>query len=366
MHTVTFYPLGNADSYLVELEKGKKLLFDYANMRDPEDESDRRIDLAAELRSVLETSDRNYFDVVAFTHADDDHVHGASEFFYLEHADKYQSDERIKISELWVPAAMILEDGLEDEARILRAEARQRLIEGKGIRIFSRPDALASWLEEHGLTLDSRRHLITNAGGLVPGFTKADVGVEFFVHSPFSKHCDEGEIDRNTASLVVQATFDTETKLLLAADTTHEVWQDIVNITKAHKNESRLAWDLYKLPHHCSYLTLGPEKGKEKTKPVDEVRWLLDQGQQSAIVVITSDPIPAGDSIQPPHRQAYNCCNEHVAKINGQIKVTMEHPSKEKPEKLTIKIDSIGGATVAKQITAPAIIVTGRPAPRAG
>lgn len=366
MHTATFHPIGNADSCLIELERGKKLLFDYANMRDPDDDADKRIDLSSELKSVLETANRDYFDVVAFTHADDDHIHGSSEFFFLEHAEKYQSADRIKIKELWVPSAMILEEGVDDEARILRTEARHRLREGKGIRVFSRPEALAEWLAENGISLDDRRHLITNAGQIVPGLSKDTDGVEFFVHSPFSKHCDEGDIDRNTASLVVQATFDTETHLLLAADTVHEVWQDIVNITKAHKNESRLTWDFYKLPHHCSYLSLGPEKGTEKTKPVDEVRWLLEQGQQGAIVVITSDPIPAGDSTQPPHRQAYNCYKEQVAKINGQIVVTMEHPSKEKPEKLTIKIDSLGGATVAKQITAPAIIVTSRPAPRAG
>src|SRR5438046_10306128 len=100
MHKVTFYPLGNADSYLIELERGKKLLFDYANTRDPENESDRRIDLSAELRTTLEAASRNDLDVVAFTHGDDDHIHGSTEFFYLEHAEKYRSDDRIRIGEL--------------------------------------------------------------------------------------------------------------------------------------------------------------------------------------------------------------------------------------------------------------------------
>jgi hypothetical protein len=240
MHTVTFYPLGNADSYLIELKKGKKLLFDFANLRNPDDKSDCRIDLAAELRKTLDNQD--YLDVGAFTHLDDDHIHGSSDFFYLEHADKYQSEDRIKIKELWVPAAAILEEGLDDEARILRQEARHRLIKGGGVRIFSRPEALAEWLEQNDLTLDSRRHLIANAGTLVPGFDKINDGVEFFVHSPFSKHCDDEEFDRNTACLGMQATFDTDTQLLMTADATHEVWEDIVKITKVHNNENRLAW----------------------------------------------------------------------------------------------------------------------------
>lgn len=366
MHTATFYPSGNADTCLIELQQGKKMLFDFANMRDADDEFDKRIDLETELRNALEASKRAYLDIVAFTHCDDDHIRGSTNFFFLEHAQKYQSDDRIKINELWVPAAMILEDGVEDEARALRAEARHRLIKGEGIRVFSRPELLVDWLAENNLSLESRRHLITNAGQIVPGLSRDADGLEVFVHSPFSKHCDEGEIDRNVDSLVIQATFDTGTKLLLAADTTHEVWQDIVSVTKAHKNDTRLAWDIFKLPHHCSYLSLGPEKGKEKTIPVDEVCWLLEQGQRNAMIVITSDPIPPGDSTQPPHRQAYNCYLDYVAKCGGQIKVTMEHPSKDKPEKLVINIDSIGGATVAKRIIAPSIIVTSRPAPRAG
>jgi hypothetical protein len=55
-------------------------------------------------------------------------------FFYLEHASKYQDADRIKIRELWVPAAAIIEDGCKDEDRIIRAEARHRLRSGKGIR----------------------------------------------------------------------------------------------------------------------------------------------------------------------------------------------------------------------------------------
>jgi len=365
MHKLNFYPLGNADTCLIELEKGKMLLFDYANVRDPENESDLRIDLATDLRNTLQAAKRDYLDVVAFTHGDDDHIHGATEFFYLDHAEKYQDDERIKIKELWVPAAMILEEGVEDECKILRAEARYRLKNGSGIRVFSRPEALADWLKENGTSLEARRHLITDAGQVVPAFTKQTDGVEVFAHSPFAKHCDGETIDRNTASLVMQLTFDTETKILMTADTAYDVWQDIVQITKFHKNEARLAWDVYKLPHHCSYKSLAADKGKEKTVPVDDVQWLLNQAQKGAIIVCPSDPIPGEDTVQPPHMQAYNCYKDYVAKVSGQIIVTMEHPSKSKPDKLVIEIDVLG-ARLVKRWSAPAAIVTSKPAPRAG
>jgi hypothetical protein len=155
---LTFYPLGNADCCLIDLASGEKLLFDYANLRDPDDSNDLRIDLEKALRENLEDVDRDYFDVVSFSHLDRDHIGRSSEFFHLEHAAKYQGGDRIKIKTLWVPAATILEEGVEDEAQIIRAEARYRLKKGSGIRVFSRPDQLKKWLEGQGLTLESRQH----------------------------------------------------------------------------------------------------------------------------------------------------------------------------------------------------------------
>ena len=67
MHTVTFYPLGNADTSKIDLPNGRTLLFDYANTRDPDDATDLRIDLAKQLRAELSKAGRKSFDVVAFT-----------------------------------------------------------------------------------------------------------------------------------------------------------------------------------------------------------------------------------------------------------------------------------------------------------
>ena len=105
MHKLNFFPLGNADCCRIDLADGRKILFDFADVRDSEDKNDNRIDLAEALRDDLSQSERSNYDVVAFTHSDDDHIHGATEFFHLEHAKKYQGDGRIKIDELWVPAA---------------------------------------------------------------------------------------------------------------------------------------------------------------------------------------------------------------------------------------------------------------------
>ena len=111
MHKVQIYPIGNADTCLIKLENDKSIFIDFAHLKQEGNPDDKRCDIVAELENEVSGD----FDIVAFTHADDDHIHGFSDFFYLEHAKKYQSDKRKKIKTLWVPAAIILEENLEDE-----------------------------------------------------------------------------------------------------------------------------------------------------------------------------------------------------------------------------------------------------------
>lgn len=369
MHSVKFYPVGNGDCSQIILANGKRLLFDYCHRMRSEDHEDPRIDLKLALRQELQEANRDNYNVVAFTHGDDDHIAGSTDFFYLEHAAIYQSDDRIKMSELWVPAAMILEDGVSGETRVLRQEARYRLKQGKGIRVFSKPDKLEGWLRAQGLTLQSRAHLMTDAGQLVPGFNKVTDGVEFFVHSPFSKHVDGGTVQRNEAALILHATFrvdSTETRFLMIGDTEWAVLADIVNITRSRGRDDRLKWDLYNIPHHCSYLALGPEKGTDRTTPVDAVQWLLDQGQVGCILISSSDPIPNEDTNNPPHRQAARTYRDTIKKNNGdRFEVTMEHPNSTKPKPIEIKIGR-DGAKLIKLGLLGAPFVTSKPSPRAG
>ena len=110
MHKLTFFPLGNADCCRMDLQDGRKLLIDYAATRDPDDDNDRRCDLPTLLRQDLDEAGKAHFDIVAFTHLDEDHYKGVSDFFYLEHAAKYQDEDRVRIEELWAPAGLLLEE----------------------------------------------------------------------------------------------------------------------------------------------------------------------------------------------------------------------------------------------------------------
>ena len=374
--TLTFHPLGNADCTRIDFADGKKMLVDYADMRNADDPFDKRIDLPEELKADLRAAKRDYYNVVCFTHLDDDHCCGAGDFFWLQHALKYQGEGRIKINELWVPAAAILEDGIEDSARIVRQEARHRLKNGAGIRVFSRPGKLKEWLEVNGLTLESRAHLITDAGQYVPGFTKfGSERAEFFIHSPFGWRQDQnGIIDRNQDSVVFQATFlegGRETYALFMSDINHDSIEQIVTTTRRHNRDDRLLWDVFKVPHHCSYTAIGPEKGKDKTEPTGEVAWLCEtQGRQRCTLVSTSKPMPMkgtpdDEDVQPLHRQAGNYYQEVAYLKDGLFKVTMEYPTKGKPKPMQVEITDRGARLLTVSATVGAASVISTPA-RAG
>lgn len=372
---LTCFPVGDGDSTRLDLASGKKVLVDYANYHNPDDPFEARIDLARELKNDLRSVGRDYFDVVAFTHLDDDHIHGFSDLFWLDFAAKYQTEGRIKIRTLWVPAGAITEEGVTDEARTLRDEARYRLLQGKGIRVFSRPEKLRGWLQEHGVRLEDRLHLITDAGQIAPEFSKSGADkVEFFIHSPFAWRMDDSTVvDRNGDSLCFQVTFQEgfrDTRALFFGDTDHECLIEIVQTTKRHKREDRLEWDIYKTPHHSSYKSIGPEKGEDQTSPVEEVRWMLeDQRHEGCLLVSSCRPIPVKGSEedkdkQPPHRQAHSYYEEVADGGDGDIRVTMEFPNKQKPKPTVIEITSLG-ATLVKSVPAAAATLPAQPA-RAG
>lgn len=380
-HQLLFYPVGNGDTSQVVLSQGRRVLFDFCHRPNAESADTPEIDLKKRLKEELQAAGRDYFDVVAFTHADADHIMGSTEFFELQHAAKYQGKDRIKIRQLWVPAAMVLESATNDQQShefvILRQEARHRLLEGKDILVFSKPQALMDWLvpklKDRGEPATARDHLFVDAGTLVPGFTLTADRAEFFCHSPFIKHCEGGDVIRNTAALVFNvrlqagsSTFD----YLEIGDAHWEDLEDIVRITKWHKNDDRLAWDLFNIPHHCSYLSLSDEKDEKETEPKPLVKQLLLAGKRDSYIVSCSKPVAdvkeSYEQIQPPHIQARKAYERYLTEVKGRkFLVTMEEPNAAKPEPLVFDVTA-GGVSWTKMalIGAPAIVAS-RPS-RAG
>lgn len=375
MTSLTFYPLGNADTCLVTLKNERRMLIDFADKRDRNDPHDLRCDLPKLLKDDLRKAGIDAYSVVAFTHLDDDHCKGASEFFEFDHADIYKGGDRKPIETLWVPAAALIEENLPETARVIRQEARYRLRQGYGIRVFSRPDLLVSTMGQEVIDRAIARGLIVDAGQLVPGFDLYSDGVEFFAHSPHATRTnDRGILDRNSDSLVFQARFQEgglNTDVIFSADVTYEDLGEIVDITRYHGNDDRLHWNVFKLPHHCSWKSIGPEKGFSKTQPTEQTSWLFeDQGEDTGFIIGTSWARPVRGSLddrdkQPPHRQAIAYYEEDVLTYPERLIITMEKPSEAKPQPFTLIIDHRGARP--KPIgTIGAAAIVGSTAPRAG
>lgn len=380
-HKVIFYPVGNGDTSQIVLDNGRRVLFDFCHRDKAEDPDTPEIDLKKRLRDELKEAKRDKFDVVAFTHADKDHIQGSTDFFWLEHAEKYQDKDRVKLDELWVPAAMIIESASNDEQSaefvILRQEARHRLLAGKGIRVFSQPQELMDWLEPalkaRGEKANARDHLFVDAGTLVPGFSLDVDKVEFFCHSPFIKHCDDGDIIRNSAALVFNVRLQSGKELFDYLEVGDAEWGDleeIVTATRQHKNDGRLKWDLFNIPHHCSYKALSDEKGDKETTPKPLVKELLLEGRAGAYIVSCSKPVnddkSAYDQVQPPHIQARKAYESHLTDVDGRkFLVTMSEPNASQPKPLEFEFTSAGLALKKNVVVGSAAIITST-APRAG
>jgi hypothetical protein len=362
MPVVVFFPIGNGDTTLVVLADGRAVLIDYADMRNPNNPDDPCCDLPKALLAELPNKEK--IEVVCFSHLDKDHVNKASEFFYLEHAAKYQGEGRVKIGEMWVPAGALTEKEIDfEDARLIRREARHRLKAGKGIRIFSKPESMATLLASWGLTLEERKHCFVDAGTCIPGFSTTGLErAEFFVHSPFAwRQDDRGYEERNADSAMFQVTFvegGRESYALFGADVDCDTLSQIVQTTKKHQNEDRLRWDLLKLFHHCSYTALSKDKGIDETMPVEDVKWLFEtQGRSGCVIVSPSEPIsapgtPEDKDIQPPHREAANYYKKVVKGKNGEFKVTGETPNKTRPKPLKVEITWRGVRVVVTLTTA--------------
>lgn len=336
----TIYPLGNAETCLLELNNGGKILFDYAAMNDGS-ETDDRFDIERELSSIKE------FDVVMFSHAHEDHTKGASDFFYLDHAQKYQSNSRAKIKELWVSAAFLLDTDLDNgsDAKIIRAEARHRLKNKYGIKVFAAPDSLSNWLKDQDIALDDVADLIVHAGKTIELSSTLGDEVQVFVHAPFSDDSEEVQ-DKNDPSIVLQVRVlnnDRETNLLITGDTPYRVLDKIVDMSQANENEEYLNWDVYDVPHHCSYTGLN-EKGEKDVRiitPTENIQWLLQRSGAGAYLVASCEKVT--EETSPPHMCAKRAYEKYSAD-DAEFLVTMEHiPAKtRKPTPICFEIGSMG------------------------
>jgi hypothetical protein len=152
-------------------------------------------------------------------------------------------------------------------------------------------------------------------------------------------------IDRNGDSLVTFLEGGRETYELFMSDIDYETVAQIVDTTRRHGRDDRLLWDVFKIPHHCSYLSLSDTKGEDITVPVPQVQWLCEDRGRTRHIMISTSPetgTPEDKDVQPPHREAANYYKQVADAKDGRFRVTMDEPNKAKPKPSRIEITHLG------------------------
>lgn len=340
-HKLIFYPVGNGDCCLLQFDNGKNMIIDFNHTKACEDKDCPKINLREQVKKDL--NGKNKIDVLALTHIDEDHIDGIEECFELLCHNKYCEGDRIKFKELWLPACAVTEQNLTGTAKIIRDEARYRLKNGLGIKVFSATEKFKEWLEDNNIDKESID--ISYPGEIVKNslFSTND-SVTIFCHTPFKKDGEE-EI-RNKASVILHFSFNcgkNTTKYLAMGDTDWDVISELYERTAYKNNLPYLEWDIFNIPHHCSYRGLSSEKGTSCTK-VDDVNVdsLLKLGRENSIMIASCNPVEKTETEQPPHIQAQRCYLKYCNLHNSKFLVTMEYPNKNSPLPIKVAINENG------------------------
>jgi beta-lactamase superfamily II metal-dependent hydrolase len=101
---ITFFPVGNGDMTLLELESGRTVLIDVDIRAAADDPDDDTPDVAKTLRDRLkrDSESRLYVDAFLLSHPDKDHCCGLKKHIHLgAPAEWSESADKIFIREIW-------------------------------------------------------------------------------------------------------------------------------------------------------------------------------------------------------------------------------------------------------------------------
>lgn len=351
MSKIKFYPVDNGDTVLIKVDK-TTIQID-ANIRSNDDCYDVMSDLLDEFSKDGEG--KYHLDLFMLTHPDEDHCHGIDTYYYLGDPDKYTDEDLendlVIIDELMV-TPMLFSDATSAPAKALKKEAerRRKLWDENS----SDKTKAGNRLVIIGYDGDKKYENVTS---YIPGETIKKVNgksitlLEFFVHSPFKDSLVEGkaEADKNETSIVMQARFkytstdtDPAALYLFGGDADHYIWEEIQNQSKAHGNDDKLDFDIFMVPHHCSwtYFNDVPYKKGETDEPVESSKDLIKDHKMTGAVIIASSKQIKDDDDNPPH---YPAKEEYVKLIGSDKFISLaEEPDSKNPKPVVYEVTSTG------------------------
>lgn len=335
-----YCPVDNGDTSLIVLKDKTTLQIDCNIRKSSEGSETDAFDVKEFLLSHYRKGRKYLNDLFILSHADTDHCRGFGDNYFLKDPNNYTEqdykDGLIIIGELWVTSKIFTYE-LPEDAKPLRREVKRRidLIKSNSPRALEEGNRIAIIGYDDDEEKKSVPHYHPGeTSNVFNGKTQRDF--EFFFHAPFKKDLvDNSADDRNNKSVIVQATFNkgfSEKTAIFGGDADHYIWREVLKqSTLFRDNGSKLDWDFFLAPHHCSWTFFNDTKYVDHPTPVESSLKILDNhGKENGYVIASSKEIKNNDD-NPPHWAARREYISHLPKGGSFLNTAAEYNANKKP-----------------------------------
>ena len=332
---LTFFPVGNGDMTLIQLESGQRILIDVKIRASADDQNDDTPDVAQQLRRRLSRDNwgRLFVDAFLLSHPDQDHCTGLASHFHLGPADAWsKSADKIFIRELWSSPMVFRRASrrlvLCDDARAFQREARRRVKCWRQLRGVppSGNRILILGEDEDGKT-DDLTAILIKVGESFSMVNRQHSSMYARLLAPLPTSDDQDEEDlrsKNNSSTILNFKLWADgnqdaCRFLTGGDAEVVIWE---HLWQRHGWQPEcLVFDILLAPHHCSWHSLSHDswgEERENARVSEDARKALSQIRDRAVVVASSKAIKDDDS-DPPCIRAKREYESIIAPVNGSF-----------------------------------------------
>ncbi len=367
---IAFFPVGNGDMTLIELESGRKILVDMNIRAAADDPDDNTPDVATDLRSRLnrDSKGRLYVDVLLITHPDKDHCNGLKKRFHMgPPGDWSEADDKIFVRELWSSPMVFrrasAQNVLCDDAKVFNSEARRRVQKYRdAYGVVSDGDRILILGEDEEGKTDDLSAILVKADATfstVNGQYDSTMTARLLAPQPKSEDADEEEVrSKNHSSTILNFSLSGDgiadvCRFLSGGDAEVAIWE---RLWQRHAERADwFSYDVLQAPHHCSWHSLSYDSWSEYGEDAEvcaDARSALAQARKGAVIVASSKTIK-DDDVDPPCIRAKREYQSIAKNVGGSF-VCVGDPEKS-PDVVEFEIGK-NGPRLLTQITKAAVV----------
>lgn len=337
MHQITFFPVGNGDTSLIEADITVLTDINY-RVAAQDDNQEDIFDIGEPIKKACNTKDGYQLDVFVNTHPDKDHVSGFSDLFHTGSPSKWgRNSDKILAKEIWVTSYTANLANPTDQAKPFIDEVRRR--KGLSGSDANKDGNILKIISSEGAHSSGELNENLSWLALAPNIDEVEAAKD-----------DDGE--RNNSSLVIRWAYNgtKASKIMLAGDAEYQVWERLYE----ESSDEDLEWHILLSPHHCSRTPFSFKNENGDYENSDSAWDALTHIQGKGFIVASSKPIKDDDD-NPPHYEAKNryiqLLNENGTNGKTRFFNPETHSNKDKAEPVVFKLGDDG----AKRSVAPVI-----------